>query len=230
MSRVLIPTTDLAPTKATLTTALAGANDDLTYTAKTGGPSGNSLRVQYVVAGASTPLSIVVRGFDIIVNVATSGASAATSTAAQVKAALEANADAMRLVTVTYPAGNDGTGVVSALAATALAGGGLSVTPPAQVDGDAVNGHYVTLNNGETVIEVVSSDASARTVAVSYSPHYSPLVKIADESVSIPAGATRWLGPFLPSAFNMNGTGDVYVTPSVATTLKFRAYKVVRAA
>ncbi len=229
MPRVLVPTTELTPQKATLTTALAGADNDLTFTALTGGPAGNSIRVTYVVAGNNTLLTVAVAGYDITVNVATSGAGAATSTATLVLAALQANADVQRLVTVALATGNTGAGIVAALAFTALAGGNLSVVQPALTDGDATNGHYITANDGLTVIEVVSTDASARTVSVEYSPYYTPLADIAAETVTVAAGATRVIGPFSAGAFDQNASRDVYFTPSISATLDFRAYRLVRA-
>ena len=112
-----------APTQAALTTALAGVNNDLVFTAVPRGKAGNNITVQYVVAGLSTALSVVVTGTAIVVNVATDGAGAPTSTAAQVETALEANASVAALVTIANAAANDGTGIVAALAATALSGG-----------------------------------------------------------------------------------------------------------
>lgn len=108
---------------ASLTTALAGANNDLVWTANTGGTAGNSIRIRYVVSGTNTPLSVSVSGNDITVNVATDGAGAATSTATAVKNAVAASSAAGQLVTGTNAAGNDGTGVVAALAFTNLTGG-----------------------------------------------------------------------------------------------------------
>lgn len=111
---------------AALTTALAGTHNDLTYTAKAGlsrYATGNTVSVRYVVAGASTALSVSVAGSAITVNVATTSGSVASSTAAQVKAAVDAHAAASALVAVDLAAGNDGTGVVAALAVTNLAGG-----------------------------------------------------------------------------------------------------------
>lgn len=108
---------------ATLTTALTGSNNDLVYTSKTAGTAGNSVSVRYVVAGANTALSVSVATKAITVNVATDGSSVATSTAAQVAAAIAASTPAAALVTVANAAGNDGTGVVTALSATNLAGG-----------------------------------------------------------------------------------------------------------
>jgi hypothetical protein len=112
-----------AGVRASLTTALAGTNNDLVWRAIHAGAAGNNIRIRYVVAGASTPLTVTVSGNDITVNVATSGASAATSTAAQVRAAVEAHADAKKMVFADNAAGNDGTGVVAALAFTNLSGG-----------------------------------------------------------------------------------------------------------
>lgn len=119
----ILATTLLVSDAAALTTALAGANNDLLYTARTAGGQGDDITVAYVVAGTNTPLTVNVSGTAITVNVATNGAGAATSTAAQVEAAVEANADAAKLVTVASAPSNNGTGTVTAMAATPLAGG-----------------------------------------------------------------------------------------------------------
>lgn len=112
---------------ATLTAALAGDNNDLKYThvvSPANYAAGNSVRVRYVdPAGNNAALGVVVADNDITVNLATDGAGAITSTAADVLAAIEADGDASALVTVADAAANDGTGVVTALAYTALAGG-----------------------------------------------------------------------------------------------------------
>ena len=108
---------------ASLTTAIAGTNNDLVWTANTGGTAGNAITIAYVVAGTNTPLTVSVAGNAITVNVATNGAGAATSTAAQVAAAVAATPAAGQKVTGTNAAGNDGTGVVAAMGATALTGG-----------------------------------------------------------------------------------------------------------
>lgn len=114
-------------TAATLTTALAGLNNDLIYTARTPGVSGNEITVTYVVAGVSTPLSVSVSGTAITVNVATDAGGNPTSTAAQVAAAIAANGDANFLVSAANAAGNDGTGVVTAMTAAALTGGTATI-------------------------------------------------------------------------------------------------------
>lgn len=112
-----------AGTPASLTTALTGVNNDLLFTARQRGTDGNTISVAYVVAGASTPLTVTVSGKAITVNVATSAGSAATSTATQVATALRANVAANNLVAVANATGNTGAGVVTALAATNLTGG-----------------------------------------------------------------------------------------------------------
>jgi hypothetical protein len=110
--------------KATLTTALTGTNNDLVFTAKRGGASFNSVRVRYVdPATPNATQSISVSGNDITVNLATNATPAITSTAAQILAAINADASASKLVTASLAASNDGTGVVTALAYTNLSGG-----------------------------------------------------------------------------------------------------------
>lgn len=104
-----------------LRTSLAGTNNDLDYV---GRGTDTDIAVAYIVAGLSTPLSVTTNtsgGRNIVVNVATDGAGAATSTAAQVRAAVQGNATASGWVAVANAAGNDGTGVVAALASTGLA-------------------------------------------------------------------------------------------------------------
>lgn len=229
MARTLVPVTDLAPAKATHTTALSGSNNDLVFTALHAGPGGNSIRIRYVVAGNNTPLTVVVEGLDITVNVATNGAGAATSTATQVKTALDANPDVKKLITTALAASNDGTGVVAAFSFTNLAAGALGITEPALTNGDATNDHYFTGNDGHVVLEVVSSDGGAQTVTF----HLNPLLVpgIAPQSVveSIPAGATKRLGPFSQARYNQNAAKDVYFDPSVSNTLDFRACRLLGA-
>lgn len=111
-------------TAATLSTALAGANNDLDYTAATAGSAGNSITIAYIDPGANDAvLGVVVTGNAIVVNLATGVAGAITSTAGDIDTAIAALPAAAALVNVANKAANDGTGVVIAMAATALAGG-----------------------------------------------------------------------------------------------------------
>ncbi len=109
---------------ATLTTAMAGADNDLTFTAKLRREFGNAIRVAFVNPGGTAARSIVVAGNDITVNLAvTAGAINATETATNIAAAINADPAASQLVSAAVAAGNSGAGVVTAMALTNLAGG-----------------------------------------------------------------------------------------------------------
>lgn len=108
------------PRAAVLTTSLSGADNDLTYTAASTGPYGNALTVAYVVSGNDTPPSVAVVGTAVTVHVATDSGGAATSTAADVRAAVNG---ATALLIAADATGNDGSGVVAALSPASLSGG-----------------------------------------------------------------------------------------------------------
>lgn len=147
--------------KATLTTAMAGENNDLVFTAKASGATGNDVRVRVVVAGAGTALSVAVAGNDITVNSATNGSSVATTTAAQALAAVLASGPATALVDAALAPGNNGTGVIAAFAYTNLAGGAASsgvkvnVGANATVDVDDPAVRRSLRNNRQNFIEVL---------------------------------------------------------------------------
>lgn len=228
MARTQVPVTDLTPAKATLTTALTGTNNDLVFTAKKGGSWGNSLQVEYIDPGGVTAtLAVTVRGFVISVSLGRA-ASAINSTASAIKTAIEASGDASRLVDVANAAANDGTGVVTALTATSLAGGSFGVTEPALTNGDSTNDHYFTGNDGKVILEVVSSDAGSQTVTVKRSPYTRTGMPPTDEVVTVAAGATMRIGPFPTAEFDQNSSKDVYFDPSVSNTLDFRAVRVTQ--
>jgi flagellar hook-associated protein 3 FlgL len=109
---------------ATMTTALAGADNDLTFTARQGGTLGNGIMIAYVdPAAASQSLSVSVSGQIITVSLATDGVGNIISTAAQIREAINQDADAAALVSASLAAGDDGTGVVTAMNHATLAGG-----------------------------------------------------------------------------------------------------------
>ena len=116
-------TTSGYPEAAAVSTSLTGTNNDITYTADAKAASGNNVTVTYVVSGNNTPLSVSVTGSAITVNVATDGSGNPTSTAAQVITAINGSAPASALVNVANAAGNNGSGVVTAMASTPLTGG-----------------------------------------------------------------------------------------------------------
>ena len=115
------PTYPLTP--ASLTTA-GGANSNLVFTATPsyGGLIGNSISIAYVNPGGTNNISVSVSDYAITVSLGTSAGSI-TSTGAQVRTAVMGNAQANALVSVDFAAANNGTGVVSAFAATNLSGG-----------------------------------------------------------------------------------------------------------
>ncbi len=103
-------------------------NNELTFTSLILGIYGNDIDIALVdPAAASQPLTVSVsgtwEGADrlISVSLATDGGSVITSTAQDVADAINADADAKKLVQAIY--GGDGTGLQSALVATPLAGG-----------------------------------------------------------------------------------------------------------
>lgn len=110
--------------RASLTTALTGTHNDLIFRARRAGVLGNSITIAYVdPAGNSVPLSVEVVGTDIVVTLETNGSGAIVSTAAEIQAALAADPGASSLLYAVNASGDDGSGVVIALAETALAGG-----------------------------------------------------------------------------------------------------------
>ena len=106
--------------------AVLGSGDGaVQVTARTVGPDGNAIAVALVDPGAaSQSLSVAVAGTAITVTLATDTASAVTTTADELVAALSGDTEAGALVVAALADGSDGTGVVAAAAATALAGGG----------------------------------------------------------------------------------------------------------
>ncbi|SCF33849.1 Chitobiase/beta-hexosaminidase C-terminal domain-containing protein [Micromonospora viridifaciens] len=86
-----------------------------------GSEGGNDLTMALVNPGAANaPLTVGVAGKAVTVSLATNGSGAITSTAAQVVAAINGNADAAKLLTASTYRGNAGSGVVAAAAVTKL--------------------------------------------------------------------------------------------------------------
>lgn len=227
MPRVVVPVTEITPPKASLTTALTGTNNDLVFTALKRGPWGNAISVTYVdPGGTSATLSVVVEGFKITVNLGRAS-SAINTTAAALSAAVLANADAAQLVSIANAASNDGTGLVTALAETFLAGGSLQTAQPSQVNSDATNGHYFTGNDGETVLEVFNNNVAAKWVRVRFGRGVGMafLSGTPYHQESITNATTKLLGPFENGTFDQNNARDVYFDAEVATDLKFRVYR-----
>jgi hypothetical protein len=150
---------------ATVNVNPTGDDNSLTFTAVTPGAAGNNITITYVDPSANdAELSVDVTGTDIVVNLATGGAGAITSTAAQVLAAIEASPAADALVAVTIHtgdtgSGDDGSGVVTAMAETPLANG-------ADGDGHGVAGkgsRYTDITNGTLYLNTGTKASPAWT-------------------------------------------------------------------
>lgn len=124
-----------APVNAATATANvnpAGDDNGLTFTAKSYGAAGNGITIRYADPGGTTAsLAVSVVGQAITVSLARA-ASAITSTAAQVKTAIDADPAASALVSVAIMtsdtgSADDGSGVVTAMAQAALASGAGSL-------------------------------------------------------------------------------------------------------
>jgi hypothetical protein len=141
--------------------ATAGVNptgDDnaLTFTARAYGASGNGITIAYVDPGAiSQSLAVSVNDQNVTVSLATNGGGTITSTAADVLAAINASGPASALMTVAINTadtgtGDDGSGVVTAMARAAFtsgAGTGIGRIKPGGLYIDTENGN-VYRNSG----------------------------------------------------------------------------------
>jgi hypothetical protein len=128
--------------------SIGAGNANVTYTAKYGGTYGNSIKVAQVDPGANNALLNVVTTYDssgnptVTVNLATGAGGAITSTALQVKNAVNADAGASQWVT----ASNSGTG------ATVVAAAGNSALTSGTTTGIAGERIKVLVNNKTTVV------------------------------------------------------------------------------
>jgi hypothetical protein len=101
------------------------AHSDLYWILREWGSPGNLRRIEYIVSGNDTPLEVV---YDVgtkkfTITVQTGPAGAALSTAAQIKAHVEADAALNALVELQYPPAETGTGIVEAKTAAYFSGG-----------------------------------------------------------------------------------------------------------
>jgi hypothetical protein len=119
-----------------LTTAFAGTNNDLTFSQV----DPDVIPTIEFAMGNSGSNAVTVTGSAILVYLR-QNFGAFYLTASQVKALIEASTAAMALVSVSYPTGNDGTGVVCspadtniAFGPTALSGGGVQTTAADVID------------------------------------------------------------------------------------------------
>lgn len=175
----------MASTKGTLTTSLAGANNDMVFTARFPGPSSSRLKIKYTDPGTETASETVSVTHDsdtgiTTIDVTLRSVSSVLSTAAQVKAAIEASPVAAKLVTIAASGGDTLATAVTALAATALSAGvgdtSLGYTDADEMEDDGWKPSNVTCANGDVVyyadnnvngeaIQVASGTANGRLKA-----------------------------------------------------------------
>lgn len=154
---------ELTPKKgaaAAMTTALGVAHAELVFTAKTRGPGGNNITIEYVdPEEANATVAVEVDGTAIKVLLVPGEGGAITTTANDIIAAFADNT----LVSVVKKSANDGSGVVTAMAATALTGGQDS-TPAKKGDlyFDATN-VYIAID------DIVAADDGAKWRKITHS-------------------------------------------------------------
>lgn len=113
-----------AAVAASLSVGAVGTKDALAFTAQNAGVVGNVVSVAYVDPQANDAvLSVIVTGNAIVVNLATGAGGEITSTAGEVKTALETKPDSAALIGIAHTGASDGSGVLAAMSATLLAGG-----------------------------------------------------------------------------------------------------------
>lgn len=165
---------------ATLTTALSGSNNNLVYTSVAKNETANNITVKYTDPYAySKSLSVSVSGQNINVSLATNASGAIITTAAQIITAIQASTSASALITVTNASNNDGTGVVTAMTQTNLAGGtvGLYSDTMSSVEPEI---NLVNINDNLDIPDDIGSFSSAQnlnTIVLNWQP-------IADNSVT----------------------------------------------
>jgi hypothetical protein len=175
---------------ASYTTSLTGTNNDLKFTARgLRGANGNNIRIVYVNPGVLTATTTSARTgsgtvgdpYIITVTLKHDGANI-TATAANVKAAVEADGNSHAVVEVWNATGNDGTGVVTAMTSQSLSGG---------IDGSDITG------NGS---------ASAPYATIQHA--IDALPKVIDHNITIQIGNGSYTEDIAINGFN--GTGQLY--------------------
>ena len=222
------------PLQSSLTTSLVGANNDITYTAVTGGTNSNNISITYADPGAANQaLSLGIAGNAITVNLATDAGSAITTTANDVLAAIAASSSASNLVTGV--ATGSGLTAVTAMAATNLTGGlNLNTTPNQweyivgmNPDDDfrTINGKSVigTVQAGLLMKGLIQFDANSGAIAATPTSITAQLMTDID-IVNSPPNAPTWTDqtPNAAGLFNFN-TNTVAGSSDLTVELNFGA-------
>lgn len=176
---------------ASATTSI-GSDADLTFTSVLPGPVGNLISVTYVNPGtASAALSVVVQNYySIVVNLATNGSSVITSTAAQIRAAVEGSAAGVgtintlpsQLVSVAFAPTQGGTGTVTALAQFFLTGGTSNL---ATLVNQSLTYTAVDVNQGNDTWVTYINSGPSQSLGVTVQGNSGIVVNLATNSSSV---------------------------------------------
>ena len=98
------------------------------------------------------------------------------------------------------------------------------VEPAAQIAGDTTNNNVIEANDGDVILEVVNSDSEAAHAVTISTPRTVGGINVEEDTVTVAASSTKWIGPFPPQVFNQSN-GSVNVNPA-HNKLKFRAFRV----
>lgn len=123
--RVLPVTVSESFVPATLQTAFDGTNNDLLFTQADTDPQ--PITIEILTTGGTSLLGITVSGRTITITLA-SNFGASYTTAAEIKALIEATPAAAALVSVSYPTGNNGSGAIAQPATASIAYGPQALT------------------------------------------------------------------------------------------------------
>jgi hypothetical protein len=152
--------------KASKTTGVVGSNNAILWTAVTGGVAGNGINVALLNPGGNNkPLEVTVVNNEIRVSLATGAAGAISSTAADVIDAVNASLLAKDLVVAANSGASDGTGVVAAVAAAALANGAdANVVPTLLLAEDVIFTTYTQSGGVAHLDQVATAYDQARVI------------------------------------------------------------------
>lgn len=176
--------TSVDEVKSSLSTDLAGGDNDLVYTSKLAGTAGNAITIAYIDPEQAAALSIVVTGTDIVVNLAHDG-SGITTTADNISAAIALDVDANALVGVANKVANNGSGVVTAMAATPLVGGVDAVVTTTTV---TVTDTDIVIGLAKDTSNVITSKATQIKTEIEATPAADALVGVANKAANDGSG------------------------------------------
>jgi len=180
--------TSVAEVKSSLSTDLVGDNNDIVYTSKLTGTAGDAITVAYLDPSMeSQSLDVVVTGTAIKVYLATNDQNGGEiiSTANEIKTAIANLPAAHALVGTADKAANDGSGVVTAMAETALAGGVDAVVTATTV---TVTDTDIVVGLAKDTSNAITSTATQIKTEIEATPAAHALVGVANKAANDGSG------------------------------------------